>query len=49
MVWIRVLLVYGLARGHEISGGKATAAVLLPMFMCCGAFIAMGISLAVWS
>ncbi len=41
MIWIIVVLVHGLARAHETTGGKATAAVLLPMLLCCGLFIAL--------
>ena len=48
MVWITVILVYGLSRGHEISGGKATTAVLLPMLMCCGGMIGLAIAVNVW-
>ncbi|HEY2416258.1 MAG TPA: YIP1 family protein [Pirellulaceae bacterium] len=49
IIWIIVLLVHGLARGHEISGGKATVAVVLPLFACCGLFIGLAIGVAVWS
>jgi hypothetical protein len=31
----------GLCHAHEISGGKAAAAVILPMVICCGAAIAL--------
>jgi hypothetical protein len=36
VVWTVVVLIYGISRAHEISGGKATAAVLLPVGVCCG-------------
>jgi len=31
-----VYTIIGLSRAHEISGGKAALAVLIPMFVCCG-------------
>lgn len=31
----------GLCRAHEISGGKAALAVLLPVIVCCGGLIAL--------
>jgi hypothetical protein len=34
-IWSLVLQVYGLSRAHEISGGKAALAVLLPIGLCC--------------
>jgi hypothetical protein len=34
-----VFTIIGLSRAHEISGGKATLAVLLPVLICCGAFV----------
>lgn len=36
-----VLVSIGLSLAHEISGLKATAAVLLPMLLCCGSFIGL--------
>lgn len=38
-VWILILTVIGLRDAHEISGGKATAAVLLPILFCCGMIV----------
>jgi len=40
MVWIIVVVVIALQRAHEITGGKATAAVLLPVGICCGLYFA---------
>ena len=34
-IWGLVLLILGLAAGHTISAGKAAAAVLLPLAVCC--------------
>ncbi len=41
-----VCVIVGFSRVHEISGWKATAAVFLPLIVCCGLgfIIAMGIS-----
>jgi len=35
-VWGLVLEILGISAAHGISGGKATAAVLLPLAICCG-------------
>ena len=35
-VYAIVAAIIGLSRAHEISTGKAAAAVLLPMVLCCG-------------
>jgi hypothetical protein len=51
MIWTVVVLVYGISRAHEISGGKATAAVLLPVGVCCGLgliIMIVGFSLDAW-
>jgi hypothetical protein len=34
-IWTIVITVIGLSRAHEISTGKALAAVLLPLLACC--------------
>jgi hypothetical protein len=39
MVWMIALLITGLSRAHEISGGKAALAVLLPYGVCVGLFV----------
>jgi hypothetical protein len=39
MIWTIVVLAHGLARAHETSGGRATAALLLPMGLCCGGVV----------
>ncbi|HUY33138.1 MAG TPA: Yip1 family protein [Pirellulales bacterium] len=36
-----VYTIVGLSRAHEISGGKAAAAVLIPFFICCGLGVAL--------
>ena len=48
-IWNIVSESIGLAKAHEISTGKAVAAVLLPMIVCCGlvmvvAFAAIGVA-----
>ena len=40
MIWILVLIGIALSRAHEISGGKAAAAVVLPFGICCGIYMA---------
>ena len=40
-VWDLVVTCIGLSKTHEISTGKAAAAVLLPVLCCCGCFAAM--------
>jgi len=35
-IYAIVIAIIGLARAHEISTGKAAAAVLLPIVLCCG-------------
>lgn len=40
-IWIIVLLIIGFREAHEISGGKAAAAVLLPLIACCAFFALM--------
>jgi len=42
-VWNIVLEIIGLARAHEIDTGKAVLAVLLPIIVCCGGLILLGI------
>jgi hypothetical protein len=42
-VWNIVLECIGLARAHEIDTGKAVMAVLLPIIVCCGGAILLGI------
>jgi hypothetical protein len=36
VIWSLVLAVIGLSAAHQISTGKAAAAVLLPLLLCCG-------------
>ncbi len=49
-VWGLVLEIFGLMDAHGISGGKATAVVLLPMavifLLCCGLFMTIGFAAA---
>jgi hypothetical protein len=53
-IWSIVITVIGISRAHEISTGKALAAVLLPMLVCCvlvasaavATFLIAGISMA---
>jgi len=35
LIWSLILQIIGLARVHEIGGGKAALAVLLPLALCC--------------
>lgn len=36
VIWSLVLAVIGLSVAHQISTGKAAAAILLPLLLCCG-------------
>jgi len=42
-VWNIVVEIIGLARAHETDTGKAVMAVLLPIIVCCGGLILLGI------
>ena len=42
-VWNIVVEIIGLARSHEIDTGKAALAVLLPIIVCCGGAVLLGI------
>ena len=42
-VWNIVLECVGLGRAHEIDTGKAVLAVLLPIIVCCGGIVLLGI------
>jgi hypothetical protein len=42
-VWNIVVEIIGLARAHEIDTGKAVLAVLLPIIVCCGAAVLLGV------
>jgi hypothetical protein len=50
-IWCAVLYVLGLAAAHQISHGKAAAAVLLPIALCCcgGAVLALLFGAAITS
>jgi hypothetical protein len=51
-VWKIVLYCIGLARAHETDTGRAVVAVLLPVIVCCGGAILLGIMFGVlgaWS
>ncbi len=42
--WTIVLQVISLREFHRTSTGKATAAVLIPMILCCGALLILGLT-----
>lgn len=42
-VWNLVLEIMGLARAHEIDTGKAVLAVLIPIVVCCGGALLLGV------
>jgi hypothetical protein len=42
-VWNIVVEIIGLARAHETDTGKAVMAVLLPIIVCCGGLLLLGI------
>ena len=41
LIWSLILQIIGLSRVHEISGGKAALAVLLPLALCCAIVVAL--------
>jgi hypothetical protein len=43
LVWYLVANCIGVARAHEIDTGKATLAVFLPVIVCCGGGILIGV------
>jgi hypothetical protein len=45
-VWAIVCLVIGLAQMHETTTGKAAAAVLVPIVLCCGLIFLFGAAIA---
>jgi hypothetical protein len=46
LIWWLVIQIYGLSRSHEISGGKAALAVLLPLALCCLVIFALALLFA---
>ncbi len=47
-IWSLVAQILCLKEMHNISGGKATAAVLLPLLLCCCSALALGVALAMF-
>jgi hypothetical protein len=43
-VWYLVAAIIGLSKAHEIPAWKAAAAIFLPIFICCGALVALAIT-----
>ncbi len=41
--WSFVVIIIGIARAQEITTGKAALAVFLPLIVCCGALLVIGI------
>jgi hypothetical protein len=51
-VWKIILYCIGLARAHETDTGRAVIAVLLPLIVCCGGLLVIGMmfgALGAWS
>ncbi len=46
-IWSLVCVCIGLSKTHEIGGGRAVLAVLLPAIVCCGGAVALGILIPV--
>jgi hypothetical protein len=42
-VWALVVQCIGLARAHETDTGRAVLAVFLPLIVCCGACVLLGV------
>jgi hypothetical protein len=47
IVWGLVLQIIGLSQAHRTTGGKAALAVLVPLALCCGCVVALGVFVAV--
>ncbi len=46
--WQIVLTIIGLKTVHETSYGRSSVAVLLPMLLCCGSILLVGVAVAGW-
>lgn len=46
VIWSLVIQIIGLSRAHEISGGRAAAAVLVPLGLCCVAIVLVAVLFA---
>jgi hypothetical protein len=46
-IWGVVITIIGISQAHRISGGKATLGVLLPMIICCGGGLLLGLGAGV--
>jgi hypothetical protein len=44
IVWWIVLAIQGVARLHRTTSGKATAAILIPVVVCCGGIVLIGLA-----
>lgn len=42
-IWGLVALCIGIAKSHEIGGGRAVLAVLLPLLLCCGGAVTLAL------
>jgi len=45
IIWWMVLAVQGVQRLHQTTSGKALAAVLIPVVVCCGGLILVGLAI----
>jgi hypothetical protein len=42
-LWFLILQIIGLSQAHRVSGGKAAFAVILPLVVCCGCVVGVGV------
>ena len=42
-VWFLILQIIGLSQAHRVGGGKAAFAVIVPLVVCCGCVVAVGV------
>jgi hypothetical protein len=47
-IWQLVLQIIGMKVVHRTSYGRSTIAVLLPMLLCCGVILLIGVAVAGW-
>jgi hypothetical protein len=42
-IWFLILQIVGLSQAHRVGGGKAAFAVIVPLVVCCGCVVGIGV------
>jgi hypothetical protein len=42
-IWFLILQIIGLSQAHRVGGGKAVFAVIVPLVVCCGCVVGIGV------